>query len=257
MNNRKGIIFTAAGLAAILIFSCIYGLRREADLTDDISYGFESSTGEYQVSSAVTTEITVISSVAKTTAAVTEYASAASETTVSTVPEPLYIDINSASQQELMKLDGIGEVLAARIIDYRQQYGDFRNIEELLLVEGIGQEKLDSISSFVYVENPVYTQPAEEDYPEEQTPEDTPEEPADEETTEPEISLAEAAPININTAGTEELMLLPHVTEEIAGKIIDLRTRIGGFSHPYELLYVEELQQNEVAEIVEFVTVGE
>lgn len=52
-------------------------------------------------------------------------------------------------------------------------------------------------------------------------------------------------------------MLLPHVTEEIAGKIIDLRTRIGGFSHPYELLYVEELQQNEVAEIVEFVTVGE
>ena len=257
MNNRKGIIFTAAGLAAILIFSCIYGLRREADLTDDISYGFLSSTGECQVSSAVATEITVISSMTKTTAAVTESASAETETTASTVPEPLYIDINSASQQELMKLDGIGEVLAARIIDYRQQCGDFRNIEELLLVEGIGQEKLNSISSFVYVENPVYTEPAKEEFPEEQIPEDTPEEPVAEETTEPEITLAEAAPININTAGTEELMLLPHVTEEIAGKIIDLRTRIGGFSHPYELLYVEELQQNEVAEIVEFVIVGE
>ncbi len=257
MNNRKGIIFTAAGLAAILIFSCIYGLRREADLTDDISYGFQSSTGECQVSSAVATEITVISSMTKTTAAVTESASAETETTASTVPEPLYIDINSASQQELMKLDGIGEVLAARIIDFRQQNGGFRNIEELLLVEGIGQEKLNSISSFVYVENPVYTEPAKEEFPEEQIPEDTPEEPVAEETTEPEITLAEAAPININTAGTEELMLLPHVTEEIAGKIIDLRTRIGGFSHPYELLYVEELQQNEVAEIVEFVIVGE
>lgn len=257
MNNRKGIIFTAAGLAAILIFSCIYGLRREADLTDDISYGFLSSTGECQVSSAVATEITVISSMTKTTAAVTESASAETETTASTVPEPLYIDINSASQQELMKLDGIGEVLAARIIDFRQQNGGFRNIEELLLVEGIGQEKLNSISSFVYVENPVYTEPAKEEFSEEQIPEDTPGEPAAEETTEPEITLAEAAPININTAGTEELMLLPHVTEEIAGKIIDLRTRIGGFSHPYELLYVEELQQNEVAEIVEFVIVGE
>ena len=107
------------------------------------------------------------------------------------------------------------------------------------------------------MENPVYTEPAKEEFPEEQIPEDTPEEPVAEETTEPEITLAEAAPININTAGTEELMLLPHVTEEIAGKIIDLRTRIGGFSHPYELLYVEELQQNEVAEIVEFVIVGE
>mgnify|MGYP000565577660 CR=1 FL=1 len=56
---------------------------------------------------------------------------------------------------------------------------------------------------------------------------------------------------------SDKAPVCPNCGVEIAGKIIDLRTRIGGFSHPYELLYVEELQQNEVAEIVEFVTVGE
>lgn len=257
MNNRKGIIFTVIGLAAVLILSCIYGLKREAEQAPDISYGFESSSGEYQVKTTVTAAETIALPVTKTTDAAASSAFPETETTVSTAAEPLYIDINSASQQELMKLDGIGEVLAQRIIDHRQQNGGFSNIEELLLVEGIGQETLNNISSFIYVENPVYPEQTEEEVPPEEIPEETAEEPLPEEITEPERTLEEAAPININTADTEELMLLPYVTEEIAGKIIDLRNRIGGFSHPYELLYVEELQQSEVAEIIEFVTVGE
>ncbi|MBQ9897827.1 MAG: helix-hairpin-helix domain-containing protein [Ruminococcus sp.] len=70
-------------------------------------------------------------------------------------------------------------------------------------------------------------------------------------------TLEEAAPININTATAEELMLLPHVDEETAEHIIRLREEIGGYSHVYELLYIDELEQKEVAEIVNFVTVGQ
>lgn len=77
------------------------------------------------------------------------------------------------------------------------------------------------------------------------------------ESTEPyQISLEDVAPININTAGTEELTLLPYVTDEIAERIIWLREAIGGYSHVYELLYIEELEQSEVAEIIDYVTVG-
>ncbi len=49
------------------------------------------------------------------------------------------IDINRAEAWLLEALPGIGETLARRIIDYRQQNGPFRNTNELLNVSGIGQ----------------------------------------------------------------------------------------------------------------------
>lgn len=82
-------------------------------------------------------------------------------------------------------------------------------------------------------------------------------EPPNEPETEHVLTLEEAAPININTADIGTLMLLPHVDEEIAWRIIELREAIGGYSHVYELLYIDELEQKEVSEIVDFVTVGQ
>ena len=48
------------------------------------------------------------------------------------------IDLNSATAGELMALDGIGETLAKRIVDYREANGPFSSVEELLDVRGIG-----------------------------------------------------------------------------------------------------------------------
>ena len=58
---------------------------------------------------------------------------------------PDTIRLNSATMEELMTLDGIGEVLASRIIAYRDTHGGFRSLEELMEVEGIGQKRLDAI----------------------------------------------------------------------------------------------------------------
>ena len=80
-------------------------------------------------------------------------------------------------------------------------------------------------------------------------------EPETEPKTEPALTLEDIAPIDLNTAGKDELMLLPHVDEHIAEEIIELREKIGGYSHVYELLYIDDLAQNEVADILDFVIV--
>lgn len=53
------------------------------------------------------------------------------------------IDVNSAGVDELIKLPGVGQTLAHRIIEYRQRNGNFKNIAELLKIKGIGEKKLN------------------------------------------------------------------------------------------------------------------
>jgi competence protein ComEA len=70
-----------------------------------------------------------------------------------TTEEPLpgdgKIRINSATASELETLPGIGPVLAERIIHYRNQYGPFRDINDLRKVPGVGDKKLAEIAPFV------------------------------------------------------------------------------------------------------------
>ncbi|CAB4542724.1 unannotated protein [freshwater metagenome] len=51
------------------------------------------------------------------------------------------IALNRANTKELETLDGIGPVLAARIVSYRSQNGPFLTVEDLLKVSGIGAAK--------------------------------------------------------------------------------------------------------------------
>lgn len=65
--------------------------------------------------------------------------------------QPQKIDLNRAQAWLLEALPGIGEVRAQDIISYREQNGLFRNINELLLVEGIGPATYEKIKDLVTV----------------------------------------------------------------------------------------------------------
>lgn len=61
------------------------------------------------------------------------------------------ININIASLEELITLNGLGESKAKSIIEYRTNTGLFNTIEDLLNVKGIGQKILDGIKDFIEV----------------------------------------------------------------------------------------------------------
>lgn len=199
----------------------------------------ERSTQATASSSEPSTETSTIKT---TTSAVS------AEITTTAVPETeyVYLDINSASHDELKKLKGIGDMLAEAIISYRNTHGRFRNIEEIMDVSGIGEGIFADICEHIYVVSPEYD--SVETTMEEYAPVTEPE-------TAYEPTLEELAPININTADISELMLLPHVDEETAYQIIKLRQDINGFGNTYELAYVENLSKSQVNDILPYVTI--
>jgi competence protein ComEA len=50
---------------------------------------------------------------------------------------------------ELVTLPGIGEVLAARIIAYREEHGPFQTLDQLKGVKGIGDKVVEAIAELI------------------------------------------------------------------------------------------------------------
>jgi len=64
---------------------------------------------------------------------------------------PQKIDINRAEPWLLEALPGIGETRAQDIVDYRNENGPFKRIEDLLQVKGIGEGTFEQIKDYITV----------------------------------------------------------------------------------------------------------
>lgn len=155
--------------------------------------------------------------------------------------QSIYVDfpleLNSATAEQLMCINGIGEHTANKIVEYARMYG-FYDVEDLLNVDGIGSAKLANIMPYVYV-NSVMLPPQTETYFSETTA---------------LITTAVVIPkVNINTCGKYELMQLPGITEDLADKIIEFRTTIGGFIKIEEVSLVEGMTNEKMSAIWNYI----
>ncbi len=55
------------------------------------------------------------------------------------------VDINTATVEQLMSVPGVGQVIAQRIVEFREKNGPYSSVDDLLKVQGIGEKSLARI----------------------------------------------------------------------------------------------------------------
>lgn len=173
------------------------------------------------------------------------------QTTASSEDEFVYIDLSTASADELKSLDGVGDVIAQRIVEYRTAHGGFSSIDDLKFVSGIGDKKFEAIKNHVYLSYTVPASPKTETYHIDTT-EITRETTV---VTTSETTNVTFLLVNINTAGIDELMELDGIGETIAQRIIDYRNEHGKFTSIEEIKNVSGIGDKRYEKIKDHICV--
>jgi len=123
------------------------------------------------------------------------------------------VDLNRSDTAQLLQLPGVGEKMAARIRSSRLEEGDFRGVEDLTRVYGIGQLTLDRLRPYISAQGKESTG----------DPPATPvksalKRPANRKQPPPQS-------INPNVASALELQGLPGIGPKLAERIIDARSK--------------------------------
>ncbi len=62
------------------------------------------------------------------------------------------VNLNEATVQDLVKIKGIGQKYAERIVEYREGNGKFEKVEDIMRIKGIGKKKFESMKDLIFVE---------------------------------------------------------------------------------------------------------
>jgi competence protein ComEA len=63
------------------------------------------------------------------------------------------VNLNTATLEELITLDGIGQKVAERILNFREKNGPFQKPEDLMMVKGVGEKIFEANSSIIIVQD--------------------------------------------------------------------------------------------------------
>ncbi|XP_063465050.1 endonuclease/exonuclease/phosphatase family domain-containing protein 1 isoform X2 [Symphalangus syndactylus] len=142
------------------------------------------------------------------------------------------LNINTATEEELMTLPGVTRAVARSIVEYREYIGGFKKVEDLALVSGVGATKLEQVKFEICVSSKgssAQHSPSSlrRDLLAEQQPH----------------HLATAVPltprVNINTATPAQLMSVRGLSEKMALSIVDFRREHGPFRSVEDLVRMD------------------
>ena len=153
------------------------------------------------------------------------------------------IDINTADEATLRKLNGIGASYARRIVAYREANGAFTSKDQLLEVKGIGPARLEDIRSAITMGDSVAAQKVDRPLPLGARMQEK----------EEVATSSEQLVIDINKADAKMLQQLHGIGSTYARRIIEYRQQNGLFTSKEELLNIKGIGKKRLANIKPFI----
>ncbi|XP_034267329.1 endonuclease/exonuclease/phosphatase family domain-containing protein 1 isoform X2 [Pantherophis guttatus] len=133
------------------------------------------------------------------------------------------LNINTATEEELMTLPGVTRMVAQNIVEYREYIGGFNKVEDLALVSGVGAAKLEQVKFEICVNSKGNSaQHSPNSLRKDQN-----------------LDHLSAIKININTATPAQLMSIRGITEKIANSIVEYRREHGPFKSIEDLVKMD------------------
>lgn len=77
---------------------------------------------------------------------------ASAQTSADKQPVTEVVNINTATANELVQLPRVGPSLSQRILEFRKENGNFKKVDDLILVKGIGDKTFKNLEPFVVIE---------------------------------------------------------------------------------------------------------
>lgn len=148
------------------------------------------------------------------------------------------LNINYATEEELMTLPGINRTTAKGIIEYRRKIGGFKKIEDVALVSGVGAVKLNLIRDEITVS---IKQSGSSGPPSEEI---SPTGSRSDVSFKSETSRKSNGKINVNTANVFQLMKVKGIGQVLAENIVTYRDKKGRFKAIDDLIKVKGIGPN-------------